>query len=165
MADKQQPMDLEEAATHLHRLTSFFNSLGVLERIIETARSVDNIKNLAAERMEAAEKARVTMADAQAKLAKFELAAAKKMKEMETAQENAEAHFNKRAAELEAEFEERRIVQEGNMKKMKEAFDSSAAALAAEITMLTSTRDDMTAQVDKAEKALAALRKKMESLL
>lgn len=164
MADKPT-MELEEAATHLHRLTSFFNALGSLEAIIATARSVDNIKNLAAERMEAAEAARVKMADAQSKLAAFELAAAKKMKELESLHASAEAHLNKRIAEMEAEFETRKIAQEAENVKMRKAYEETAASFAAEITMLISTRDDMAAQVDKTEAALAALRKKVAALM
>lgn len=158
-------MSLEEAATHLHRMASFFNSLSTLEEVINTARSVDNIQNLAAERMAAAEAARLKMSEAQAALAAFEIASAKKHKEVDAQMEAAESEFRRRVADLDAEFETRRINQQSEMKKMQDSFAAASAALAQELSGLTAKRDDMLSQVDKAEKALDALRKKVATLV
>lgn len=158
-------MTLEEAATRLHTMSSFYHGLGVLEEIIETARSVDNIKNLTAERMAAAESALKKVQAAQAKLADLDLAFAKKQKELEAQSTAVELYAKQRMVDLDNEFEMRKRGQEDDMTKMRQAFEANASALSNEIAMLTSARDDMTAQVDKIEASLAALRTKVEGLL
>lgn len=158
-------MTLEEAATRLHSMLGFFNGLKALEEIIETARSVDNIQNLAAERMAAAEKARGEMDAAKKALFDFRTAADGEMADVKSKIAAMKEDFRRQGVDLSNELDANRMKLASELRAAQDAHAATLAGLTKELSEAMTARDDMQRQCDSVEKQLDALRKKLKSLL
>lgn len=158
-------MDLEEAATRLHNMRGFYNALGALEDIIATARSVDNIQNLAAERMAQAEKAKKELEAAKAELFSFRSASDKEMNSLRDQIAALKEDFRRSGIDLANDLDGKRMQLASELRSLQEAHAKTVSGMSTEVSELMSKRDDMQKQCDAVEKQLDALRKKLKSLL
>lgn len=158
-------MDLEEAATRLNAMAGQFAALKFLEDIISTARSVDNIKNLAAERMKAADLANIAHEAAKADLFNFRIAADKEKNDLKDQIAGMKEDFRRQGIDLANDIEAKKMEMATQLRQLQDSHNNSAAAMAREISALANQRDETQKQCDTIEKNLAALRKKLAGLM
>lgn len=157
-------MELEEAASRIQTMLNFYNGLGKLQEIVNLARTLENLPVLEKERLAAAEKAKKKMEDAQKALAKFEVEASQRIAEANAAYEALALSNKSKIAELDAALASKRESMQRLMSELASQQDTNVAAFNAELATLSARRDAALAATETAEKALASLRKKFESL-
>lgn len=157
-------MELEEAAARLIVLKNFFNALGALEEIIATARSVDNIKQLAEERKELAEKARLDLLTARSNLESFTAAAKNQMDGLNSNIAAAQEKFKRDIADLDFQYAAKGEALQKSFEAAKSEQLRARDALDSEIRELDTRRGDLQFQISKLESNLEALKKKVANL-
>lgn len=157
-------MELEEAASRIQTMLNFYNGLQKLKEVVDFARTLENLPKLEAERLAIADKAKKKMEDAQKALAKFEAEATTRMAEATAAYDALVLSNKSKVAELDAALAAKLESAQRQIDEANSNFSAVSASLAAETSALETRRDEVQKQLTTAENALAALRKKFDSL-
>lgn len=157
-------MELEEAASRIQIMLNFFNGLQKLQEVVEVARSVDNIKQLAQERADLASKAGADLMKARANLEQFTAQSSAQMNQMTANLAAVEEANRQKVADIEAAFQARKLELENAMAFVEERHSSQVQDLAKQLSDLTTNRDALQQQIDNLNSVLSDLKAKVTNL-